>query len=205
VIANNSSLQRGFNTGNTNVTSSAGNNNGVGIPLEANVNGRVIASVTGNTVTSFVYGVRANARETGSAQLDLTLQNNTVTAGGSNSFAGLFAENGNRNNQNTRVCFNLSNNNISKGSNPAAFIDYSIGSYVGSTFQLQGFAGNGTDATAVQNFISSRDIGGATVDVTAGTTVNFTGLAPRPEAHSRSGAPARAAAWVRSPTKGLGK
>ncbi|HYW07283.1 MAG TPA: hypothetical protein VE913_10025, partial [Longimicrobium sp.] len=173
VIANNSSTARGFITSNPSITSGVGNNNGVGISLEADVNGRVIANVNGNTVTNFAYGVWPKAREAGNAQLDLTLQNNTVTAGGSLAFAGLFAEAGNGDGQNTRMCMNLVNNNITKGP-AAAVVDYSLGQYIGSTFQLQGFVGNGTNPTDVQNFVSSRDVGGATTDVTGGTTINFT-------------------------------
>lgn len=160
VIANNDSTMRGTIASNPNITTTAASNNGVGISLEANNTGAVVADVNGNTVTSYAYGLRGMTRETGTAELDLTLRNNTITAGGSFALYGVYLTAGNGDGQPNRTCVNLSNNNVSKGSNPAAIVDYALEQWTGNTFH--------------QNFVSSRDIGGAGVDALVGSTVNFT-------------------------------
>ncbi|GGK85765.1 beta strand repeat-containing protein [Deinococcus radiotolerans] len=158
---------------NNPITTPDPSNNGYGIALAVEDSGHITADLNSNNVTNYAFGLGGYTRSVNLGELDATIRNNTVTAGGNFAFAGLFIENANGNNQGNRVCLNLTNNNISMGTNPAAVIDYSLGSYQGSTFQLQGLTGVGTSSTNVQNFVSSRDIGGASVDVTAGTTVNF--------------------------------
>ena len=59
-----------------------------------------------------------------------------------------------------------------------AFTDYFVEMYTGTTFQIQGLTGSGTNAANVGNFISSTDddpaAGDPVVDAGSGTTVNYT-------------------------------
>ncbi|HEX8212012.1 MAG TPA: invasin domain 3-containing protein [Longimicrobium sp.] len=180
VISNGGGLMRGTIASNTNITSSQGNNNGIGIAIEASgfptggSDGRAIVDVNGNTVTAYAIGMRGTTRGQGrSAAADLTIRNNTVTAGGTFPAYGLLLTAGNADNQNTtRTCVNLTNNQIT--ATAGGIVDYGLEQWNTGTFQIQGLTGSGTDPNNVKNFVSSRDIGGATVDAVVGSTVNYT-------------------------------
>jgi hypothetical protein len=179
VISNGGGIMRGTIASNTNITTSQANNNGIGIGIEASgfstggSDGRAIVDVNGNTVTGYAIGMRGTTRGQGRpAAGDLTIRNNTFTAGGTFPLYGIYLTAGNGDNQNTtRTCVNLTNNQTSAS---GGIVDYALEQWNQGTFQIQGFVGNGTDPTTVQNFVSSRDIGGATVDAVVGSTVNYT-------------------------------
>ena len=72
----------------------------------------------------------------------------------------------------SRTCVNFTGNNIDGGA--TSFADYFVEMYINTAFQLQGFAGVGTNAAQVAAFIASRDDdAGSLVDAGSGTTVNY--------------------------------
>lgn len=182
VIANGGGSVRGTIANNPNITTAQASNNGIGISVEASgfttglSDGTAVVDVNSNTVTGYAIGLRGTTRGEGrSAAADLTIRNNTITAGGNFPLYGVYLTAGNGDNQNpTRTCVNLSDNQVSKGTNPSAIVDYALEQWNSGTFQIQGLTGSGTSATNVQNFVSSRDTGGASVDAVVGSTVNYT-------------------------------
>jgi hypothetical protein len=81
--------------------------------------------------------------------------------------------------ESSRTCVNFVGNLIDGFNVPTvAFTDYFVEMYLGTTFQLQGLTGSGTDPTNVGNFISGTDddpaAGEPAVDAGSGTTVNYT-------------------------------
>jgi hypothetical protein len=164
----------------TNIT----NNPGFGIALVEEGNGSIVANVESNTiqgtdgpintVADFDDGIKAGARAgTGSAQL--TLKGNTIQSAKS---AGvwLFAGNNTGGETNT-TCVNFSTavkNSIH--ANPATrFDDYFLEQYTGTTFNIQGLSGSGTNAANVNSYVASTDaVAGRVVSSSLGTVVNYT-------------------------------
>jgi hypothetical protein len=174
ILATGAATVRGTVGSNTNVGSSAANNNGIGIDVIVDGTGSAVVELLGNTVTGYSIGVRGGSRGSGAGSADLTLANNNVTAGGgANELAGVYLVSGNGSPAEAkRTCVSLTNNQASA---PGAFAfgDYVLEQYAGNVFQLQGFAGDGTDPAVVAAFVSSRDVGGASVVPDAGAIVDY--------------------------------
>jgi hypothetical protein len=148
-------------------------NNGFGIDMVADATGSIVAMIDGNTVNSMAGGIRATARNPSVAEADVTIQNNTFNSGGAFALWPVLLASGNGNGQPNRVCANFNNNQTST---TAAFTEhYWLEQWTGNTFQLQGLSpASGATEAQVEAFVSTRDIGGATVEAFGGTTVAYT-------------------------------
>jgi hypothetical protein len=164
------------NTLGTNVT----NNPSSGINIvEDTSSGTITVDVSNNTIQGsdgaarFDYGIRAGARA-GSGQVHITLAGNTVQSGKS---AGIWLFSGNNTGGETsRTCVNFStaNKNSIRGDAGTKFADYFLEQYTGTTFNIQGLIGSGTNASNVNAFVASTDaVAGKVVNSSGGTAVNY--------------------------------
>ena len=163
---------------NNNLSTNVTNNAGSAINMVVEGNGTMVVDVNnnainGNGLTDFTYAIRGGARA-GTGSADFQINNNT---GPSGKDAGIwfFAGNGSSG-ETSRTCVNLVSNTFDGG--PLSFIDYFIEMYTGTAFQIQGLTGSGLDATNVQDYVAATDGDASptdpTVDVTFGTTINYT-------------------------------
>jgi VCBS repeat-containing protein len=163
------------NTISTNVANNAGS--GINMVLEGagtmvvDVNNNVI---NGNGTNDFDFGIRGGARA-GTGTAALQINNNSVPSA---EVAGVWFFAGNAAaGETSRTCVNFVSNLID-GDPVDSFTDYFVEMYTGTTFQIQGLTGVGTNAANVGNFISATDddpaAGDPTVDAGSGTTVNYT-------------------------------
>ena len=159
---------------NNTLSTSVNNNAGAGIGMVLEGAGTMVVDVNNNTIsgndpTGFDFGIRGGARA-GTGTADFQINNNTAFGEGAGAwfFAGNAAAG-----ETSRTCVNFIGNNIDGGA--TSFADYFVEMYTNTAFQLQGFAGAGTNAAAVASFIASRDDdAGSVVDAGSGTTVNYT-------------------------------
>src|SRR6185503_10312138 len=166
----------------TNIT----NNPGSGINIVEEGNGSIVVNVESNTIqgsgsgigttTAFDFGIRGGARA-GSGSAHLTLKGNTVqTAKSAGTW--LFAGN-NTGGETNRTCVNFSTGNTIDADFPTqAFTEYFLEQYTGTTFNIQGLSGSGTNAANVEAYVASTDLDTSPTDpnVSAGggTVVNYT-------------------------------
>ncbi|MEZ4570092.1 MAG: hypothetical protein R2849_07155 [Thermomicrobiales bacterium] len=171
-IASNGSASMSGTVNSNTISSSIANNNGFGIDVVVDATGSAVVSADDNTISGLAVGFRGGARNAGTGTADLTLSNNNITTGGNFAFNAiqLFSGNGSGGESNA-VCVNLSSNTTATGFGDD---EYFLEQYTGNTFQLQGFAGNGTIAADVEAFVAGTDTGSPTVDAFGGTTVNYT-------------------------------
>ncbi|MGH7267945.1 MAG: Ig-like domain repeat protein [Candidatus Rokuibacteriota bacterium] len=185
VAINGDSETRGYIQDNPLIYSNVGNNPGAGINIVVDQTGRAAIDLDNNVITTqpgtpangFQIGLRGMARNAAGGELDLTVQNNTVTVAnsGTNGFEGITLDAGNATpGENVTVCVNLTSNSID-GTNS---VDYFFTQYAPNTFRIQGLTGDGTNVTNVANFVASRDTDPSgsdpTVDVQGGLIVNYT-------------------------------
>ena len=155
------------------LATSVSNNPAAGINMTLEGAGTMVVDVNNNTIggtdpTGFDYGIRGGARA-GSGTADFQINNNT--AFGEAAGVWFFAGNASAG-ETSRTCVNFTGNNIDGGI--TSFADYFVEMYTNTVFQLQGFAGAGTNAAQVATFIASRDDdAGSLVDAGSGTTVNY--------------------------------
>jgi hypothetical protein len=168
---------RGTISGNT-ISTNVTNNPAFGIQSLVNDFGSIIANINNNTIngngsTDFDYGIRGGAR-IGNGTTDFTLQDNTIQSA---EIAGVWFFSGNASpGETSRTCVSFVSNLIDAG--PIQFVDYFVEQYTGTTFEIQGLVGSGTNAANVQNFIAATDDDPSptdpTVDAGSGTLVNYT-------------------------------
>jgi hypothetical protein len=176
--ANDGASLRGTISGN-NISTNVTNNAGFGIGMLVNDEGALVIDVNNNQINGngsldFDYGIRGGSRVEDSTA-DFTVNNNTVQSA---EVAGVWFFSGNATaGETSRTCVNFVSNLID-GDPVDAFTDYFVEMYTGTTFQIQGLTGSGTNATNVQNFIAATDDDPSptdpTVDAGSGTTVNYT-------------------------------
>jgi hypothetical protein len=164
---------RGSVVNNPAITTSSASNSGAGVDVVVEGTGLAVVDIANNVITGHSIGFRGGARA-GTGTADLTIRDNTVTAGGSFPFTGvyLFAGNGAPGEVN-RTCTNLVNNQVSGGG--GFNTDYVLEQYAGNAMELQGLVpAAGATPAQVAAFVSSRDIGGATVEPFGGAVVAMT-------------------------------
>ncbi|HYR07306.1 MAG TPA: Ig-like domain-containing protein [Longimicrobium sp.] len=164
---------RGTVANNPAITTSSASNSGAGVDVVVEGTGSAVVEIANNVITGHSIGFRGGARA-GTGTADLTIRDNTVTAGGSFPFTGvyLFAGNGTPGEVNS-TCTNLVNNQVSGGG--GFNTDYVLEQYAGNTMELQGLVpAAGATPAQVAAFVSSRDVGGATVEPFGGAVVAMT-------------------------------
>jgi hypothetical protein len=161
-------------------------NTGIGGGIEFIVNENAIgkANISGNTITvpSSKLGMNFLSRtiSTGSnqtGQLHLTLANNTVS-GTNTAFvpAFAFAAGASGAANANLVCLNLGTPGATvNGTSGTDVYAYTFRMRTGTTFQIQGLTGSGTDRTNVMNFVNGKH-GGGTLTGTAGGDAGFPSL-----------------------------
>ncbi|HEY0156896.1 MAG TPA: Ig-like domain-containing protein [Thermoanaerobaculia bacterium] len=121
-------------------------------------------------------GIRAIAVQ-GSSQLNTTITNNSITEPVAGALIGINVQSGSLSADTTAVCATITGNTVSGG----FLSDVTVRNAVAlSTFALPGYAGLGTDTTAVANFIKANNTI-TTATATRKTTApanQFTGGAP---------------------------
>ena len=173
VTSSGAATLRGTVANNPSITTSSPGNAGTGVDVVVDGTGSAVVQIAGNTVTGYSIGIRGGARNPGTGTADLTIRDNTVAAGGF-SFTGvyLFAGNGSAGESN-RTCANLINNQVSGGG--GFNTDYWLEQYAGNTLQLQDLVpASGATEAQVEAFVSSRDVGGASVEAFGGAEVAMT-------------------------------
>ena len=136
-------------------------------------NGTIVADIDNNTIpdngtSSFDYGIRGGARG-GNGTADLTVNNNVAFG----EAAGVWFFSGNATaGETSRLTLNLVSNNVDGG--PTSFADYFVEQYTNTTFQLQGFAGTGTNAASSQPLLrAGMTMPAPWSNAGSGTTVNY--------------------------------
>jgi len=149
-------------------------NNGFGVDLVVDLNGSIVATVDGNNVDGTSSGLRGTARN-GNGTLNLTMTNNTFAAKGAFAqWAVLLAAGNGSSGEATSLCVNLNNNQAT--TTGAFYEEYWLEQWTGNAFNLQGLTpAVGATEAQVEAFVSSKDIGGATVEAFGGTEVSYTG------------------------------
>jgi hypothetical protein len=100
-----------------------------------------------------VNGIRVFASN-GSSSLAATITNNVIANPVPFALAGIHVQSGSTGTDTTSVCAHIAGNTISGGWDPDIFVRNFAG---GSTFSLPGYAGLGTDTTAVANFLLAQN------------------------------------------------
>ncbi|MFL6247298.1 MAG: hypothetical protein ACJ74H_14800, partial [Thermoanaerobaculia bacterium] len=100
-----------------------------------------------------VNGIRVVAG-LGSSALAATITNNVITDPVAGALAGIHVQSGTTSTDTTSVCAHIAGNTVSGGWSPDIFVRNFAG---GSTFSLPGYAGLGTDTTAVANFLIAQN------------------------------------------------
>jgi hypothetical protein len=123
-----------------------------------------------------LIGIRARASN-GSGALNLTITNNTITEAVAGATNGINVQSGLLSADTNATCAGITGNTVSGGFS----VDIAVrNTSSGSTFSLPGYAGLGTDTTAVANFIKANNTI-TTATAVRKTTVpqnQFTGGAP---------------------------
>lgn len=190
LAANGDANLRGFVKNNPSITTTSASGSSNGIDAIVDQTGSIIVDIDGNTISGiYTAGIRAGGRNA-TAQSDVTIRNNNVTAspaGATPPAGGIYIVAGNGTaGETNRTCLNLTNNQIVNGSPGAFDFDIYLENYNGggfnNTFQLQGLTGSGSNQTNVNNFLSSRDIGGARAQAffTTGTETYFAATCATP-------------------------
>ena len=174
------SVDRGVFRGNTVAIGNMYTGGGSGFSIVANGNSRGQFLLENNTVSSFnTYGMELRAgqlaeTDTGSARLDLTLRNNTVStpsAAASEALEGIGLTVGIDAAETDQLCANLTGNTISaqNGGTIGAQSAVVVRQRGGTTFTLTGLSGTGSTGTT--NTIASRN-NGATTRIRNPTTLS---------------------------------
>lgn len=123
-------------------------------------------------------GIRVFANS-GSSSLAATITNNILAEPVPFALAGIHVQSGSTSTDTTSVCAHIAGNTISGGWDPDIFVRNFAG---GSTFSLPGYAGLGTDTTAVANFLLAQNTATTAIAQrrTTAPTNMFTGGAPCP-------------------------
>jgi VCBS repeat-containing protein len=175
-VTNNGSITvpAGLRDGTSNGTNLE--NNGFAIDSVVDQTGHITVNVSGNSSSGMAGGMRGVARNAGLGELDATISNNSMQSGGAFAlFPAYFSSGNGTSGETNRVCLNLNNNNFTT---TAAFTeDYWLEQWGASnTFQLQGLLpASGATEAQVEAFVSSRDVGGATVEAFGATSTVYTG------------------------------
>jgi hypothetical protein len=165
----------------TNGVAGSGSAFGDGIRLVATGAGTLTAAVTGNQVHGITFGrgVSASAQD-GSSTLNATVTGNTVNVNDpANSLNGIFAQSGAAASDTTAVCAHVAGNDVA---NTAGADEIRARNrFVGTSFRLPGYAGGGSDVTAVAAFLAAQNtVNGGTVSATVSSNVFTGGVAPCP-------------------------
>lgn len=128
---------------------------GNGITAEVENDGTLTALINNNNIGgTLTHGIRGQAKVNGSV-LNLTAHTNTVTLTSALAVDAIHIEAGSSagGTITASVCLNMFSNNSS--STPAGQEGYRLVVRTGTTYQLQGFSGNGTVVGDVQNWITT--------------------------------------------------
>jgi hypothetical protein len=174
VTSSGSAAMRGTVANNASITTSSAGNAGIGVDVVVDGAGSAVVEVANNTIAGYSIGLRGGARNTGTGTADLIIRDNSITAGGSFSFTGVYLVAGNGSaGESNRTCASLSNNQVSGGG--GFNTDYWLEQYTGNTLELQGLVpASGATEAQVEAFVSSRDVGGASVEAFGGAVVEMT-------------------------------
>ncbi len=131
---------------------SVANAGSTGIQTILEGNGSIVVAVTNNSVTGVfnTFGIRGQSR-LGTGLLSANITGNTVTGTNPSAITGISIESGasGSGHANT-VCLNLAGNTSALSAGEG----YRLRQRAGTTFNLQNFAGSGTSATDVSNWIT---------------------------------------------------
>jgi hypothetical protein len=149
------------------------------------VSGGIGTATISNNVISGNYqrGIHAQAR-VGTATLNLTLNNNTLTGTDITNTAlqQINVENGGSGagHANT-ICLNMLNNSVNLGPGATYLAAYRLINRTGCTYNLQNFAGNGLNTTDIQNWVTTvKSNTGTPVSVTLGPGFGTSAGCPTP-------------------------
>jgi uncharacterized repeat protein (TIGR01451 family) len=177
------SLVNGTITGNNigNGTADSGSRDARGIAIDLRGDGNTNLTISNNNVRNADFeNVYIDTGSVAGADGDasVTLTNNTIGTPDDNSaFPLLFIEAVRiTSRQNRFMCLDIDDNSISPGVGGATSVIVRQANT--AVFQLEGFVGDGTNATTVANFITGRNTTGNTAVQTTGTgtIVNYTGI-----------------------------
>ena len=145
-----------------------------GMSLTASGTNQFNVLIDNNTIRNVeISGIRAVANS-GSSAMNLTITNNVVAEPGAAASSGINVQSGASAADTTAVCASITGNTVTGAFTPHIAVRNAVAN---STFRLPGYAGLGTDTTAVANFIiANNNI--TTATATRKTTVpanQFTG------------------------------
>jgi hypothetical protein len=140
-------------------------NNVSGIRVFEDGNGTIAANINGNSISGVqANGIVAQAR-LGTGLLSLTISANVINLASGIPLDGISIESGSSGGGTNTVCLNMFNNTSSATGQQG----YRLRQRAGTTFNLQNFAGSGSNAADITTWVNTTKSNTGTTDIVIGT------------------------------------